>query len=171
VHNALASLERCGFVKAVITQNVDLLHSRAGSKNVFEIHGSPATHSCVRCGFSLGFDDIVDTVLAGDIPRCERCDGTMKPDIVFFGENLPEAVFAGALREAESADLMLVLGSSLVVYPAASIPEICVHSGGKIAIVNDMPTHLDNDAFLRFDDLETIFEYIEARLRERENGK
>jgi NAD-dependent deacetylase len=168
VHNKLVSLECRGLVKAVITQNVDLLHTRAGSTRVYEIHGSPATHSCVQCGFSCGFDEIVDTVLAGMIPQCARCGGTMKPDIVFFGENLPEAVFAGAMKEARVSDLMLVLGSSLVVYPAASIPETCLRSGGKIIIVNDLPTHLDREAFLRFEDLETVFSYIDGRLREGE---
>jgi len=162
VHRVLAKLEARGFLKAVITQNIDLLHQKAGSMRVLEIHGSPALHRCPSCGKTALFAETAKTVREGGIPRCPACGDAMKPDIVFFGEALPERVFSEAVREARMADLMLVLGSSLVVYPAAGIPELTVESGGTLAIVNDQPTALDGRARLRFDDLGSVFAALEA---------
>jgi len=138
------------------------LHQKAGSKRVLEIHGSPAVHQCPSCGKTALFAKTAKTVREGGIPRCPACGDAMKPDIVFFGEALPERVYSEAVREARMADLMLVLGSSLVVYPAAGIPELTVESGGTLAIVNDQPTALDGRARLRFDDLGSVFAALEA---------
>jgi NAD-dependent deacetylase len=157
VHTTLALLESKGKIKAVITQNIDLLHQKAGSKNVLEVHGSPSVHRCRVCGKTESFADVSPIVRAGGIPRCTKCGVALKPDIVFFGEQLPELIIANAMREAENADLMLVLGSSLVVYPAADLPAMTVNAGGSIVIVNDQPTYLDERASLRFDDLGTVF--------------
>ena len=157
VHTVLANLEKEGRLKAVITQNIDLLHQKGGSKNVLEVHGSPSIHRCRVCGKTETFDAVAQTVSQGEIPRCPKCGVALKPDIVFFGEQLPERTIAEAIREAEEADLMLVLGSSLVVYPAAELPAMTARAGGSLVIVNDQPTYLDNQAQLRFDDLASVF--------------
>jgi NAD-dependent deacetylase len=173
VHLALAGLERQGFVHAVITQNIDLLHLKAGSANVIEIHGSPAIHRCLSCGWSCGFDLVVPEAVAGRIPRCPVCKGVLKPDIVFFGESLPVDALAMAESECRQADVLLVLGSSLTVYPAAGLPDLTLEAGGKIVIVNDMPTPLDCRAVMRFEDLGSTFDGIGQMLRdvsERQGG-
>jgi NAD-dependent deacetylase len=157
VHRFLARMETVGAVKAVITQNIDLLHQKAGSARVIELHGSPAVHACPRCGLEKVFDEVAATVKEGKIPRCPGCSLALKPGIVFFGERLPEGAWKRAEGEAEAADLMLVLGTSLQVSPAASIPDICIRSGGKVVIVNDSATRLDPAAVLRFPDLGSLF--------------
>ncbi len=167
VHTALADLERKGILHAVITQNIDLLHQKAGSRNVLELHGSPLVHRCLSCGRTWDFDDIAKTVRSGGIPVCDSCHGIVKPDIVFFGESLPELTLAEAEKEAKAADLMLVLGTSLTVYPAAAIPEITLQHGGNIAIVNRDRTHLDRYASFREYDLRAVFEEMASSLRDR----
>jgi len=162
----LATLEARGVLHAVITQNIDLLHQKAGSKHVIEIHGSPQVHRCRQCGWTLSFEKAAKIVRSGDIPRCAHCGKVLKPEIVFFGESLPLDALAQARAEAKAADLMLVLGSSLLVYPAASLPQYTLDHGGQIVIVNNMPTHLDSRAVLHFDELSDVFEYLEARLSE-----
>jgi NAD-dependent deacetylase len=157
VHLFLARMEKLGVLKAIITQNIDLLHQKAGSARVIELHGSPAVHVCPRCGLEKGFEEVAAMVKEGKIPRCPDCSLALKPGIVFFGERLPEAAWKRAEEEAEAADLMLVLGTSLQVYPAASIPDICLRSGGKVAIVNDSATRLDRAAVIRFPDLGSLF--------------
>ena len=164
VHNVLAELERRGVIHAVITQNVDLLHQKAGSKHVIEIHGSPEPHRCMRCGWTMSFVDAAAVVRKGQVPRCARCGGVMKPDVTFFGESLPQRALAEAMSEAQAADLMLVLGSSLTVYPAASLPEWTLEHGGDIVIVNDMPTHLDDQARLHFSELGSVFQHLAKSL-------
>ena len=166
VHRVLADLERQNLMHAVITQNIDLLHEKAGSKNVIELHGSPAVHFCPKCGYKTDFDSVALKVHSGELPRCPGCKSVLKPEIVFFGENLPADAYRRATQEAESADLMLALGSSLVVYPAASIPEITVRSGGKLVIVNDQPTGMDSRAYMHFTDLGDTFVKLEAVIKE-----
>lgn len=159
VHNALAALEKRGFLKAVITQNIDLLHRKAGSVNVIEIHGSPEVHYCLRCaGIRVGFEEAAALVRAGELPRCPKCGRVLKPAITFFGESLPAAALKEAGEAARNSDLMLVLGTSLTVYPAASMPQHTLSGGGEIIIVNNQPTPLDSQAALHFDDLEEVFE-------------
>ncbi|MBD3241617.1 MAG: NAD-dependent deacetylase [Chitinivibrionales bacterium] len=164
VHTELARLEQSGIVKAVITQNIDLLHQRAGSKRVIELHGTPMVHRCVQCARQWPYEEIAVRVRAGEVPRCDVCGGVIKPDIIFFGEMLNPSVIEEAVDEACRADLMLVLGSSLVVQPAASIPLQTVERGGRLFIVNDMPTPLDRFAERRYDDLAECFEYIAAHV-------
>lgn len=160
VHRALARLEQKGIIHAVITQNIDLLHQKAGSSKVLELHGSPLVHRCLHCGRTWTFEEIAPEVRRGRIPSCDRCGGIVKPDIVFFGEGLPEATLAEAEQEARRADLMLVLGTSLTVYPAAAVPEITLRSGGRIAIINRDATHLDRYACWKSDDLKSEFESL-----------
>lgn len=157
IHTTLALMERLGLLRAVITQNIDLLHHKAGSRRVLELHGSPLRHRCLQCGREYPFNDIVRAVRANHTPRCDACGGIVKPDIVFFGEALPADVLEDAENEAARADLMLVLGSSLTVYPAAALPEVTLHCGGRLAVVNASPTHLDNAAAWRGDDLTEAF--------------
>jgi NAD-dependent deacetylase len=162
VHRVLARLEQRGVLKAVITQNIDMLHQKAGSKNVFELHGSPAIHKCLRCGKTFTYQDIAAKVKAGIVPQCDACSGTIKPEIIFFGEMLNEATIDGAINEAGQADLMLVLGSTLVVNPAASIPLYTLDNGGRLVIINDMETPLDRYAVLRYHDLKETFDWLAA---------
>lgn len=130
-----------------------MLHQRAGSGLVYEVHGSGLIHRCYRCGLKKSFDEICALLETVEVPRCEACGGPFKPDITFFGEALPEQAFGGAVALARTADLMLVLGSSLTVQPAASIPAITVQMGGDLVIVNSQKTSLDPWATLRYPDL------------------
>ena len=120
VHDVCADLEKRGLLQGVITQNIDMLHQRAGSRNVIELHGSPATHSCLRCGWQTAFDQVAPVVQNGNLPTCDACGGVVKPDVTFFGEMLPDGALEEAFALAMSVDLLLVLGSSLVVQPTAS---------------------------------------------------
>ena len=153
VHRAIVRLEQAGLVKGVITQNIDMLHQKAGSQVVYEVHGSPILHRCLECGRVKTFDEICAMLEKTPVPRCEACGEAYKPDITFFGEMLPEKAFNDAVALAQRADLMLVLGSSLTVHPAASIPPITVCAGGELVIVNAQPTPLDSLAALRYPDL------------------
>jgi NAD-dependent deacetylase len=166
VHEAVARLERAGIVRGVITQNIDMLHQKAGSRMVYEVHGSPLKHHCVGCGREKSFEEICVMLETAGLPRCERCGEPYKPDITFFGEMLPERAFEGAVALARQADLMLVLGSSLTVQPAASIPPLTLRAGGELAIVNAQPTPLDRFAALTYPDLAA---FAEAVLGETEN--
>jgi NAD-dependent deacetylase len=160
VHIVLATLEQKGFLKAIITQNIDMLHQRAGSKKVYEIHGTPATHSCTDCGRVFDFERINQRVMAGEeVPRCQ-CGKVIKPDITFFGEGLPERAWLKAIEEASKADVMLILGTSLTVSPAAQIPLETLDKGGELIIVNAQSTYLDDQAFGRWDDLQSFFQLI-----------
>jgi NAD-dependent deacetylase len=185
VHICLGKLEEKGLLKAIITQNIDLLHQKGGSRNVIEIHGSPSIHYCRKCsnlsevealaaaksaappsgGDLLGFEEAAALVKAGKLPRCGRCNAVLKPAITFFGESLPVRALRDAEKAAEKADLMLILGTSLTVYPAAGLPELTLRSGGKLVMVNNMATSVDRYAALRFDDLGAVFEGLLARMR------
>ncbi|MDR0785420.1 MAG: NAD-dependent deacetylase, partial [Treponema sp.] len=161
VHKVLADLEKQGKLKALITQNIDLLHQKAGSVNVIEIHGSPIIHYCMRCaGIRIGFEAVAVAVKSGDLPRCPKCNRVLKPTITFFGEALPADALSKAANEAQSADLMLVLGSSLTVNPAADLPRLALSRGGELVIVNDMETYLDRYAVLHFDSLAEVFDAL-----------
>ena len=144
-HRAIAELERLGLVRAVITQNIDLLHTRAGSEDVVEVHGSIRTASCPECGATHPLEKSMLPV-----PRCE-CGAVLKPDVVFFGELLPPAAIDRAYELARSAALMLVVGSALEVFPVAELPLETLRSGGSLAIVNRGETPLDAKAELKID--------------------
>ena len=166
VHRVLAELEKRGILKALITQNIDLLHQKAGSSRVIELHGSPKIHYCLRCaGIRMPFEEAAAIVRAGELPKCPKCGRVLKPAITFFGESLPMDALREATGEAQKSDFMLVLGTSLTVNPAASMPRYTLANGGKIVIVNDMPTYLDNQALFRFDDLGEVFEGLEGLLK------
>lgn len=160
VHKVLAQLEKIGVIKSVITQNIDLLHTKAGSRTVIEIHGSPRIHVCLSCGAEYSFDEIAATVKNHKTPKCSRCNGIIKPKIIFFGEPLDTTVYKSAVQEVSKADLVLALGTSLVVQPAASLPLYSLDNGGKLVIVNDMDTPLDAYALLKLADLTDCFTAI-----------
>ena len=149
-HEALAELERRGHLAAVITQNVDRLHRAAGSQRVIEVHGSIETSSCQLCGASFRLEDVEELFVDG-VAECRLCCGAVKPDVVLFGELLPEAAMAEAQELAATADLMLCVGSSLEVYPVAGLPELTLASGGRLAIVTKSRTPYDRQAELRLD--------------------
>ncbi len=164
VHKVLARLEEKHMMGAVFTQNIDRLHTLAGSKDVVELHGSATTNHCLKCGAQYPFAQIVETACQGNVPRCPRCGGVIKPDIVFYGENLDERALDRADEETRLCDLMLVLGTSLVVQPAASLPFMAARRGAKLVIVNAQPTPLDSYAALRFDDLKAVFEFLDKNI-------
>nr|MDO8114759.1 NAD-dependent deacylase [Candidatus Sigynarchaeota archaeon] len=148
-HLALAKLEQAGKLSGVITQNIDSLHQKAGSKNVIELHGSLRTCTCTRCRSNFPIDVIARKIVNdGEIPpRCDECNlGVLKPDTTFFGESLPEGAMERATGLAENCDVFLVLGSSLEVYPANRLPRAALDHGAQLAIINQMPTRLDAHA-------------------------
>jgi NAD-dependent deacetylase len=165
VHTVLGELEKQGYLKALITQNIDLLHQKKKKKKVIEVHGSPKIHYCLRCsGIRMGFDEAAAIVHAGEMPKCPKCGRVLKPAITFFGESLPADALREAVSESQKADLMLVLGTSLTVYPAASMPDYTLRSGGEIVIINNMPTHLDRHAAMCFEELAPVFEELHGYL-------
>jgi NAD-dependent deacetylase len=149
-HEALAELELAGLLDAVITQNIDQLHARAGSRELIEVHGTIAHSSCLACGAQFPLGDVRDrqAVDAGLVPRCD-CGHPLKPDVVLFGEYLPADALARAEDLAAGADLMLCIGSSLEVYPVAQLPAVTLAAGGKIAILTQGRTPFDSRAAVR----------------------
>jgi len=146
-HKSIAELEKMGKMKAVITQNVDMLHQRAGSGKykdipIYELHGSYAKLECIKCGKEYDLDEI-DTKNV-DYPVCDKCFGFIKPKVILFGESLPMGVLNAALNAVRKADCLIMVGSSLQVTPANSVPLIAKESGSKIIFVNKEPTIMDN---------------------------
>jgi NAD-dependent deacetylase len=150
-HLALAELERLGFVRAVVTQNIDLLHERAGSRQVVEVHGSIRTSTCPGCGARYQLDRVLELLDGAEAPACHECGAILKPDVVFFGELLPEEAIGRAFELARQVRLLLVVGSALEVHPVAGLPLETLGSGGELAIVNRGPTPFDFQASLRID--------------------
>ena len=147
-HRALAELEARGWVEAVVTQNIDALHERAGSRAVVEVHGSIRTSSCLDCGAVVPLDEVLALL---PVPACPRCGRVLKPDVVMFGELLPEDAIARAMQHAAGAGLLLVVGSSLEVYPVAGLPLETLARGGRLAIVNRGGTDFDSRASVTID--------------------
>ncbi len=145
-HRALAELEEMGLLKVIITQNIDDLHQKAGSKRVLELHGHLREATCIRCHKVVPAQGLIKQFVAdGQVPRCQ-CGGVVKPNIVLFGEQLPLNVLTEAQNEARKSDLMLVAGSSLEVTPASDIPFIVRRKGARIIIVNYQHTSMDRHA-------------------------
>ena len=144
VHVALAALERAGRLAALVTQNIDGLHQEGGSRRVLELHGNSRRFLCESCGGEVAADVVRPLVDEAIPPRCPGCGaGTLRPDVVLFGEALPAAVLEEAFEAMGQADLCLVVGSSLVVQPAASLPLVAVRAGAALAVLNIDPTPLD----------------------------
>ncbi len=150
-HEALAELERDGLLDGVITQNIDRLHRAAGSQNVVEVHGSIETSACRECDASYGLGEVEALFDDDGIAVCSSCGGAVKPDVVLFGEMLPEAAMRQAQELAARAELMLCVGSSLVVHPVAGLPGVTLAAGGELAIVTQGPTPYDGEAVLKLE--------------------
>jgi NAD-dependent deacetylase len=150
-HAALAELERAGHVRAVITQNIDGLHQRAGSGDVVEVHGSIRRSTCLACGASYALDELLALLEGAEAPVCTRCGAIVKPDVVMFGELLPEAAIDRAYELARSTGLLLVVGSTLEVWPVSLLPHETLGSGGLVAVVNKGPTAVDDGAVVKID--------------------
>jgi NAD-dependent protein deacetylase/lipoamidase len=151
-HEAVAELERRGLVRGVITQNVDRLHRLAGTRRLVEVHGSIDWSVCLQCSGRVPLERVIEMV--GErpgAPECETCAAPLKPDVVLFGELLPERAIAEAQALAAEADLMLCIGSSLEVYPVAGLPALTRGAGGSLAIVTQGPTPYDDDAEVKLD--------------------
>jgi NAD-dependent deacetylase len=167
-HEALVELERAGLLEAVITQNIDQLHARAGTRSLVEVHGTIAHSSCLRCGARYLLDDVRarQSSSADGVPRCD-CGSPLKPDVVLFGEYLPADALARAEELAAGADLMLCIGSSLEVYPVAQLPAVTLARGGQLAIITQGETAFDSRAAVRLsgdvvDELEAVLAALGA---------
>jgi NAD-dependent deacetylase len=151
-HLALAELERRGLVRAVITQNIDRLHRLAGSERLIEVHGSIDRSVCMQCGGKVPLDRVIRLLEEGDgAPLCQACVVPLKPDVVLFGELLPERALSEAQELAMGADLMICVGSSLEVYPVAGLPAMTHGGGGRIVLITQGPTPYDTDAEVKLD--------------------
>ncbi len=152
-HVALAKLEEMGKLKAVVTQNIDGLHQAAGSKNVYELHGSVHRNYCVKCG--KRYDDANYVLKAKGVPKCEKCGGDVRPDVVLYEEGLDDEVISGAINAIAKADMLIIGGTSLIVYPAAGL--VNYYRGRKLVQINKTATSADNIANLTInDDIATV---------------
>jgi len=143
-HIALAELEKSGYVKSIITQNIDALHHKAGSKNIIEMHGTLRTLSCTQCFQQAEAKKYLKSFIEeGELPRCPVCNGLLKPDVILFGEQLPQQAWYAAQRESRQCDLMLVAGSSLEVLPVAGLPMQAIDRGAHLVILNKSTTYLN----------------------------
>jgi NAD-dependent deacetylase len=151
-HLALAELERRGLVRAVITQNIDRLHRLAGTRRLVEVHGSIERSVCLECGGKFELERVIAQLRADPgAPECTACVAPLKPDVVLFGELLPERALAEAQELAVEADLLLCVGSSLEVYPVAGLPAITRAGGGRLALVTQGPTPYDHEAQVKLE--------------------
>lgn len=143
-HVALAQLERAGFLHTLITQNIDGLHQKAGSRHVVEMHGALRTLTCGQCFHRAESKDYLQAfVNHGETPRCPHCRSVLKPDVILFGEQLPQAAWLEAQSECRRCDLMMVAGSSLEVLPVAGLPLQAMDQGAHLIIINNTPTYLN----------------------------
>ncbi len=165
-HLAITQMERKGFIKAVITQNIDHLHQDAGSNVVLELHGNMQTCSCLTCRHHYQSSTYLQQLIVNnEIPHCPSCEAILKPDIVLFEELLPMDTWEEANKLSRECDLMIVAGSSLEVIPAASIPMTAMRTGARLVILNRTPTHLDEQASVRVQgDLVDVLPQIAERL-------
>lgn len=158
-HKVLKYLEDIGKLKAIITQNIDGLHQIAGSKNVYELHGSIYKNYCIKCKKNVSYDEFLNKISNSKIPECD-CGGIIRPAIVFFGEMLPERNLQLSIQCAGSADLMLVIGTSLVVQPASFMPIYTYNNNGKIIVINKNETYINDKADIIFTDIKSVFEFL-----------
>ena len=146
-HTALAELEDIGLLASIITQNIDGLHQKAGSRNVIEVHGSINTLTCGQCYQTIKTREVSKSyIYEGQIPSCPSCGGTLKPDVILFGEQMPSLPWQAAEEEIRKCDLLLVIGSSLEVNPVGKLPYDVISNGGKLIIINQQVTYIDSRA-------------------------
>jgi len=165
-HYGLARLEEAGYIQTVITQNIDRLHQRAGSKNVLEVHGSMGTLTCTRCYRTISSEGYLQPYLQnGEIPYCPDCHSVLKPDLVLMGEQLPATTWLKAQKACKRCDLMIVAGSSLEVLPVAGLPMRALENGAHLILVNHSTTYLDVRAdVVLHEDVAEIIPLIEAEV-------
>lgn len=164
-HFALAKLEAVGYVRTIITQNIDSLHQKAGSKHVLEIHGTWDSLTCVNCFHKESAEKYIDAFLYdGLIPRCPKCGGILKPDLILFGEQLPAQTWLQAQEESKMCDVMIVAGSSLEVMPVAGLPMRALENGAHLILINHSETYIDvrADVVLHEDVAEIIPPIVES---------
>lgn len=146
-HKSITKLQKMGKLKGVVTQNIDGLHQKAHTKNIVELHGTANEARCIRCHKVFPITTMINQVLQGNYsPSCEECNGLLKPNAIFFGEPLLSETLINADKMIEECDLMIVLGSSLIVYPAAHYPDKALSIGAKLVIINIQETHIDDYA-------------------------
>ncbi|WKZ47246.1 MAG: NAD-dependent deacylase [Anaerolineales bacterium] len=164
-HLALAELEQHGIPVSIATQNIDALHHKAGSKKIFELHGTIRTLSCTQCFKQYESPPFLQAYIeTGAIPRCLNCNGILKPDVILFGEQLPQAAWFETQRETRQADLMLIAGSSLEVLPVAGLPMQALDRGAHLIVINNTPTYINVRAdFVFMDNVATILPEIVKR--------
>jgi len=169
-HAVVAELERRGLIRGVITQNIDRLHRMAGSERVVEVHGSIEWSRCMACGGRVGLERVVELLGQADAaPECAACVTALKPDVVLFGELLPEDAMSEAQALAAEADLIVCIGSSLTVYPVAALPELTRSGGGRLAVVTEGATPYDGEAEVKLggdvvDELEAVLAALDRQL-------
>jgi NAD-dependent deacetylase len=165
-HYALAQMEQAGKLNAVITQNIDMLHTRAGSQNVIEVHGSLSRATCIRCFREFDSDQFIDQFIQdGKAPHCPVCGGILKPNVILFGEALPHEAVQKARNAVRACRVILVAGSSLAVAPVCDWPEDAVRHGAHLIIINKESTPLDDRATIIFhDDVATVLPKIAEQL-------
>ncbi|MEW5945659.1 MAG: NAD-dependent deacylase [bacterium] len=164
-HAALAELEAMNLLKSVITQNVDNLHQKAGSRNVIELHGNGQRAHCLKCRKNYLRDELKSLAGGGVVPYC-RCGGVVKPDVVLFGEPLPYDALLQAQSDCEGCALLLVVGSSLTVAPASLLPQTAVRFGAKVVVINLQPTYMDPYAAVVINDrLEEVLPAVVERVK------
>jgi NAD-dependent deacetylase len=167
-HEVLAELERRGLIEGVVTQNIDRLHRAAGSEHVIEVHGSIDECVCLDCGGHVPLERVLELIEEHPgAPECIACVSPLKPNVVLFGELLPEKALNEAYALASNADLLIGVGSSLEVYPVASLPRVTLDSGGSVALVTQGPTPYDGEAEVKLDgdvvaDLEAVLAALDA---------
>jgi len=170
-HHFLGLLEQLGFLKGVVTQNVDGLHQDAGSENVHELHGSLRQAVCLGCNLLFPMEGVMQRVVGGEnIPLCEQCGGVLKPNAIFFGEALPQIPWKESVKLCEKADLLVVIGSSLQVSPANLLPDIALRNGANLVICNIQPTPFDSDARLMVDEKVGEFATFATKMLDKEIG-
>ena len=169
-HKALTTLQKLGKLEGVLTQNIDGLHQKAHTENVIELHGTANESICLRCEKVYPITTMINQVIRGNSPSCPECNGLLKPNAIFFGEPLQSDVLVKADKMIANCDLLMVLGSSLLVYPVAFYPQKILSMGEKLAIINIQPTNMDYSAEVVIHQmigevLPTIVEKVEKKLK------
>jgi len=168
-HYALSNLEKAGWIRSIITQNIDVLHQKAGSQSVIEMHGTLRTLTCTQCYHEeLAQSYLRPFVERGEIPLCPNCANVLKPNVILFGEQLPQTAWLQAQREARQCDLMMVIGSSLEVLPVAGLPIQALDRGAHLIVINNSPTYLNDRADVTI--MEDVIEIIPAIAEKVLNG-
>ncbi len=160
-HLTLAKMQEKGLLGTIYTQNIDVLHSKAGSEPVVELHGTLAKHYCTGCRTFYETDTVRKIAEQNRIPRCEKCNSLIKPEVVFFGEGLNESDLKSAYRDCGTSDILIVLGSSLTVFPVAGLPGEATVNRKKLVIVNAQSTSYDSRAAFVFRDIKTFTEEMQ----------